>query len=705
MLVILSLGLQVVLIVFGGMRKYTSSRPLSFIIWSAYLLADQVATFGLGIMSNNQFGGDNGCGSGWVQNDNLLAFWSPFLLLHLGGPDTITAFALEDNELWLRHLMGLVAHVVLAVYVFLWSIPQTRLLGPGILMFCVGIAKYGERTWSLRSASTDNLRNSMVSQPEAGPNYAKFMEEYATKSNAGLDVAIVIQTEATKGYNEEEGESGGAEYSDIDLTDKAHYFFLTFKKLIVDLILSFQDRNESQSFFVKLKAEQAFKAVEIELSLMYEMLYTKAPVIHTKLGPFLRLFTFTTTFVSFILFIFTHKTHYRKGDVIITYVLFIGGLILEACSLVLLISSNQALLKLPQGHCREVCASALRKVKLKNKWSGKMTQSNLIKSWIHDEKWLLNKTRSQVWEKVCGVSYRQIVQICRPMDGIPVPQELKQFIFKELKRKLRTVDDPKGYKRLSNSRGEWVLQWMGYRNVFGWSVDDVEFDESILLWHIATDLCYQSDKYDDNVTQQQGQFQKVKIWVEKLLHPKQQQQQQNEGTDKKEENEGKDKNGWLSKIMSDYMFYLLMLCNTMMTSGIGHIRYADTCAEASRFFGEEDVNWKMVCERLLEEDTSAVEWELLHNQGDRSMSVLFHACSLAQSLNNEKEKKWEIISAVWVEMLCYAASQCRGYQHAQRLSKGGELLSFVWLLMAHLGIGDMYRREAHRQKVKLIVEK
>ncbi|KAK1273914.1 hypothetical protein QJS04_geneDACA007920 [Acorus gramineus] len=157
--------------------------------------------------------------------------------------------------------------------------------------------------------------------------------------------------------------------------------------------------------------------------------------------------------------------------------------------------------------------------------------------------------------------------------------------------------------------------------------------------------------------------------------------------------------------MSDYMFYLLMRRNTMMTSGIGHIRYADTCAEASRFVSEKYVDWKMVCERLLKVDTSALK----QVKGDWSMSVLFHACRLAQSLNDEKEiskeKKWEIISGVWVEMLCYAASQCRGYQHAQRLSKGGEFLSFVWLLMAHLGIGDMYRREAHRQAVKLIVQK
>ncbi|KAK1580984.1 hypothetical protein Q3G72_001899 [Acer saccharum] len=47
------------------------------------------------------------------ENSDLLAFWPPFLLLHLGGPDTITAFALEDNELWLRHLLGSYSRLLL----------------------------------------------------------------------------------------------------------------------------------------------------------------------------------------------------------------------------------------------------------------------------------------------------------------------------------------------------------------------------------------------------------------------------------------------------------------------------------------------------------------------------------------------------------------------------------------------------------------
>lgn len=74
---------------------------MTFIIWSVYLLADWVAAFAVGLIANGNKDGDK-----QVQSDDLLAFWAPFLLLHLGGPDNITAFALEDNELWPRHFSG-----------------------------------------------------------------------------------------------------------------------------------------------------------------------------------------------------------------------------------------------------------------------------------------------------------------------------------------------------------------------------------------------------------------------------------------------------------------------------------------------------------------------------------------------------------------------------------------------------------------------
>jgi hypothetical protein len=56
------------------------------------------------------------------------------------------------------------------------------------------------------------------------------------------------------------------------------------------------------------------------------------------------------------------------------------------------------------------------------------------------------------------------------------------------------------------------------------------------------------------------------------------------------------------------------------------------------------------------------------------------------------ERMWEVIQGVWVEMLCFSAGRCRGYLHARTLAKGGEYLSYVWLLLSYMGMETMAER-------------
>ncbi|KAJ6741490.1 hypothetical protein OIU85_015665 [Salix viminalis] len=79
------------------------------------------------------------------------------------------------------------------------------------------------------------------------------------------------------------------------------------------------------------------------------------------------------------------------------------------------------------------------------------------------------------------------------------------------------------------------------------------------------------------------------------------------------------------------------------------------------------------------------------DEGEKS--ALLDGCRLAMSLQSletgngwSNGKKWEMISEVWVEMLMYAATRCGWKEHADALAGGGELLTHVRLLMAHLGL-------------------
>ena len=96
---------------------------------------------------------------------------------------------------------------------------------------------------------------------------------------------------------------------------------------------------------------------------------------------------------------------------------------------------------------------------------------------------------------------------------------------------------------------------------------------------------------------------------------------------------------------------------------------------------------------------------------DRRRYVLFDACRLAKSLQSlattkewDDAKKWELICHVWVEMLSYAASHCQWNHHAQQLTQGGELLTYVWLLMAHLGITEQFQSLQGHERAKSNVE-
>ncbi|XP_078153689.1 uncharacterized protein LOC144548851 [Carex rostrata] len=87
-----------------------------------------------------------------------MAFWAPFLLLHFGGPDTITSYSIEDNELWWKHFLGLVVQVVVSFMVLLELVAIPRLRVAAALVFIAGLVKYIERTLALRSSSVDQLK-------------------------------------------------------------------------------------------------------------------------------------------------------------------------------------------------------------------------------------------------------------------------------------------------------------------------------------------------------------------------------------------------------------------------------------------------------------------------------------------------------------------------------------------------------------------
>ena len=109
-LVLTSLFLQCFLFFAGILRKRCIPSWLRFLIWLAYLSSDAVAIYGLATLFNRQRTQE------WVSTHEssarLQLLWAPILLIHLGGQNGITAYNIEDNELWRRHVLTAVSQVM-----------------------------------------------------------------------------------------------------------------------------------------------------------------------------------------------------------------------------------------------------------------------------------------------------------------------------------------------------------------------------------------------------------------------------------------------------------------------------------------------------------------------------------------------------------------------------------------------------------------
>ncbi|XP_072952193.1 uncharacterized protein [Typha angustifolia] len=608
--VLFSLFLQVVLVFSGKYRARNKSQFVAMIMWLAYLPADWVATFALGVLSNNRNSTSYG-----LANRDLHTFWAPFLLLHLGGPDNITVYSVDDNKLWRSHLLGLVFQVTMVIYAFVRSWSSTKLLVSAILMFFAGIIKYAEKSYALWCASEGVLQKSLGTNQDPSPNYVdkikrdEFENEILRREYATFDV---------------ESGMSAASWSCSNLQLKANDFFSIAKRLVMGRILTFNDRELIRPFFLKYSTSQAFKVMEIELSFVYEMLYTKLFAFHTKLGSFLHCFTLAFMLSSLIAFLIIKKHSYGEVDLVITYILLGGAVLLEFYSVGLLVFSEWAVIRLHNLKYFSWLSKIIFSImsffcwQSKPRWSNLMGQCNLITSCLSD------RSPTFGWDKLWHTT------------SIDVTDELKDFILKVLKEVSMTANVSADYKHFTTCRGMDTLEKMDMKEkAVVDSVNNVEFDQSILLWHVASDICYHFTVENPN---------------------------------------NRTKTQKISNALSNYMLYLLIVHHSMLTTTMGQVQYEGIYKQAKNLF-----------QAFMCFPRNETMWERLLNIEGKS--TLCDAVTLAKELLKlEKEKRWKLMSGVWVEMLCFAATHCKGYFHAKQLSDGGELLTFVWLLMTHLGL-------------------
>ncbi|KAF7110750.1 hypothetical protein CFC21_110834 [Triticum aestivum] len=626
-LVLGSLFVQYMLFFSSMMRRCALPSWLRLFIWLAYLGGDALAIYALATLFNRHKQQQERLAAG------LEVLWAPVLLIHLGGQHMMTAYSIEDNELWMRNTVTAVSQVVVALYVFCksWSGSgsgsggEKRLLQAAILLFVVGIFRSIQKPLALRNASISNMVDAFSRSTRkdqritfcwkmlCGCTWDWYFGTNKTREEAeekDIPLEEFVQ-EAIKNLPELASDQKQAEILDKSSLN------VNFYRSLVDISPPYSSRIKNLHLSMCLDYKNANKMSINNLNQMFVYLYTKLFFITGMDVCCLRLCLPFLTLASAILFSTNHKyKDYNQTDVKATSILFWCTALLDFLSVFLGTLFVVAPLadNVPQYNLLSFCARKKRPT-------------------------ILMKLATLVWCKDY-VNMHCYTQQALRSSLLQVTELIHGYIRDGWKG---YIHDDASYRRFNSRRGQWALR---NRRHLRWSLN-MSFDRSILIWHIATDLCF----HHQSATPL-GQACAVR-----------------------------------SRVISNYMAYLLFLRPEMLMPGSRIGTFTVAC---------EDVELLLGGEHELDDETALAQGILSWAQArqpplldDANMvgSLVPMACKLAKALMELREvERWEVIQGVWVEMLCYSASRCRGYLHAKNMGEGMEPLSHVWFLLSIMGM-------------------
>lgn len=618
-LVLSSLCVQFILFFSEWVRRVPRLRRLRVVVWMAYIGGDALAIYALATLFNRHrqwttdVVGESGGGG-------LEVLWAPVLLIHLGGQVTLTAFSLEDNELWLRHVITLMSQVTVALYVFCkwWSGEHTLLLA-AVLLFVFGILKFSLKPWALRKASySQMLASTDVSLPRRA---GKKQGDRTTGDNALSLDEYVQQAKATM----------CAASCDQNASKPPAVIAIRHTNYFVDLSAPYGGRLSDLRYLwnrKKKKKNASYEMLQTCFGDTFDLLYSRIELLTITEALFLLLLPFLAV-ASVILFATSHKHGYNSRDVKVTYILFSCTTLLEflfpLCAFLFsYIPCLSFLLEYVIG------------------WHDMVSQVDLMSYYVRKKK------PTFLMKIVFFDCLREYISKVLYVRQVPAACEITELVQRHIEEDgwKTFISDAATYRRFSDFRGQLTLKRFSdqQRDLGEEFCDSLEvpFDKSILLWHIATNLCFHRP-VDKPSSFPRGQNHLTKRSME----------------------------------MSDYMLYLLFIRTEMLLPGTRPGLFTVAIYDLEDIFKNKKAN--------LENEEALAQEIIKHVSGS---SLIHEACRLAVSMmmKLDEEEMWKIIQGVWVEMLCYSASRCRGLLHAKSLGEGGEYLSYVWLLWSYMGM-------------------
>ncbi|GLJ10739.1 hypothetical protein SUGI_0134110 [Cryptomeria japonica] len=611
----------------------------------------------------------------------IYGIWAPLLLLHLGGPDAITAYSRADNELWLRHGFNMVYQVLVAVYVIYSSALEGYALDFAIIMLVAGASKYGERTLALWYASDSQIvtsclpiskyfmeknvvqgcgyvvmgekqvqrmikKNSERSstegssiQPEPEMPSLKRRDKEAeveTASVKGRDIEGGLEAPSREGKDKEARlEAASVKGRGIVTTEDvknakiegrdynlclSHALFKMYMRRFVSLYFEEGDWTETRAFWIEHNGKEAFRILEAELKFVYDVLFSKGSgTTFSSSGIALRLVNCVLMGAAGFLILRERKE--REAKQMVTYVVISVALLVE-------------------GKVQEVVKNDVLVLgKFENVVGGDGYRSNEI----HQHCLIATSLKRShlVWNMAKFFPKADSYIACWHIHKVSVQEEFKDIIFNILKRKCSPKDDSETCRDAIYYFEEDLLE--EEPEIQGVMSSHENLEELIPVWHIATMLCYRENESLTGIVSE---------------------------------------NVRCSIILSRYCAYLL----------VSRPRLLPVHPDMARIAYMQLVE-KVICKGYHGKDH-------INLFGCTDKSPLGSGAKLARKLlEKEENAMWKLLAEYWARLVIYMVVYNKATFHAECVAGGGEFLSQLWVLVGHMGYGDQ-SDSAVRKKIE-----
>ncbi|KAH7279119.1 hypothetical protein KP509_37G006000 [Ceratopteris richardii] len=726
-LMVVTMTLQLVLVVTGSFRKHTSNPLLHWTVWIAFIALDALAAYAIGLMLGE------GC-------DTVFVLWAPILLFHLGASDSVSAYSPADNELWHRHGFKMSLEVLGAIYILSRAGDSCKFLGSSILLLLVGGFKYIERVLALRSGSVDQVVMSTrpIYKFMAMDHHHHFHRQEVLQSGSAsahyAEAAMLIVSGELNWYrgHQKDGVDDPfrdvVTYSDVvkcrDLKKAARYInevclahalFKIYRRRLTNLRIHHKDDDYEKVrkiFFPsgQLSPLRIISVIDMELSFIYDGVFTKSSTgrYYHGFGLAIRCLSILLLFISAMDLLGLDVSRIEcegAGSVHlagqVTILLVTLALMVECWQMFKIVRSNWTRVWLACTYIRlqRKVATSLDD-HYKNswyRWSARMVYGGFRyvgnPSKRHWEERI--GQRSIVLDSMISVCWHygrrlEVETVMRVIEAQAVVRNIVDvdasnvhyYLIERMARMFADVTSQNLAQRRDGIARSVRFPLMGSgdqpHNIelspqFS-PAHDSGLEQAILMWHVATSVCE----------------------MDLILNSS----SPNAGEDS-ESRRRREEAKTITIALSRYCLHLLISW-PKLTPGdpdLCHPLYAQLRSQLTKIFVRHPLNMESALLKdyhLAEVPGAATQRDMEAGAGastqlNQATATLEAGIRLGRSILRHwatEEERWGKLAEVWVDILLYMAIAENAHPHTEQLAKGGELLTHIWVLLGHLGIGQ-----------------